>query len=226
MSYNPTLPKAGSALFEKSKFWWEEEKQIESEVRQGGAHLTSVPTGSISCPLAPLLSLRLGGGKSGTETTFWLLSLSLRLYAGTQDLVGPDNAGQMVHLQPQGKHICAELQTYSCRNCLEFALRCSHSSSQSIWNLCSETWHTGNLPCAFWRSSHPRCGGSVLLNNSGEQEMSFRLFYPLLLRGNPTVLSLSYRLEEIRNPSLLLVIQCVSQNLQLPTHQNYSRGYG
>lgn len=49
-SFTLTLLRVGSNSLEKPRFCWEEERQIQSGVRQGGAHKTGVPTGTVSCP--------------------------------------------------------------------------------------------------------------------------------------------------------------------------------
>lgn len=73
-------------------------------MRQGGAHRTGVPTGTVSCPDGSL-TLSLGGEDSGTDKMSQSLGQSLlsplgspsfRFHARIQNLMGPGDAGQMV----------------------------------------------------------------------------------------------------------------------------------
>lgn len=103
-----TLLKPGSISLEKPWFCRVEERQIQSEARQGGAHKTGVPTGHVSCPDDLLVFPQAGWGRiryrqdvpvPQSFTTHSLLGSPLLMFhEGTQDLVGPDGPGQMEHL--------------------------------------------------------------------------------------------------------------------------------
>lgn len=123
----PTLFKVASISLENPRFCWEEERQIQSEVRQGGAHKTGVPTGTISCP-DDLLAFTQSGWvrikyrqdvpvpQPSPLSSWWPFAYVSRRDTGPICPTWPWTNGAFVATkQKAGKHACSEQQTYSYR---------------------------------------------------------------------------------------------------------------
>lgn len=92
---SPPFWKLALLPLEVPRFWWEEERLIQSEVRQGGAHRTGIPSGTISCPDGSFGPPSGGGWSLSHLPLFPLSSFSSGCLGGTQDLVSLGDAGQV-----------------------------------------------------------------------------------------------------------------------------------